>query len=286
VKPGRASVGQALQAALFVSAVLPLPLTAAPATHGGGNSAAHWEYAGAEGPANWGRLQADYVLCGSGKRQSPVDLRNERYTDMLYPLNFQYQAIPLRILNNGHTVQANYNTVAGQQTATIGGNNYPLPLVPVYDSTLMLGDVAYQLLQFHFHTPSEHARDGRRYAMEVHLVHKDKSGNLAVVGIFMQRGAMNPTVQKVLDNASSTINEVVSVRNIKIDAAEILPENRQAFHYTGSLTTPPCSENVNWYVLKDAVEVSDSQVKKLAALIGQNARPLQAVNWRTIVTTE
>jgi carbonic anhydrase len=190
------------------------------------------------------------------------------------------------VLNNGHTLQANYNTLGREETVTIGGKPYPVRTKPEYHSVLRLGDVPYQLLQFHFHTPSEHAREGLRYAMEVHLVHKSADGNLAVVGVLFEKGKENPTLKKVLDNVSSNVNEVKRVQEVKINAVDLLPDERQVFHYTGSLTTPPCSENVNWFVMKTPMEVSDAQVRQFERLIGKNARPLQSMHWRSMLISD
>jgi len=144
----------------------------------------------------------------------------------------------------------------------------------------MLGDVPYKLLQFHYHTPSEHAFNGKRYAMEVHLVHKNANGNLAVVGVFIKAGNHNELLQQVLDNISSTVNQTSIIKDVLINAATLLPENRGFFYYNGSLTTPPCSENVNWFVMRNPIEASSEQVNRFAQLIGKNARPLQPLNWR------
>ncbi len=245
----------------------------------------HWGYTGSSGPAGWHSLSEEYVLCGSGKRQSPVDILNEVPAD-LYPLQFRYQSIPLLVLNNGHTLQANYNSMGREETVTIGGKPYPVHSRPVYNSTLMLGDVPYQLLQFHFHAPSEHARDGRRYAMEVHLVHKSADGNLAVVGVLFERGRESPVLSKLLNNVSANINEVKLAKEITINAADLLPDDRRVFHYSGSLTTPPCSENVNWFLLTAPMEVSDKQVERFVSLIGNNARPLQPMHWRLMLISD
>jgi carbonic anhydrase len=260
-------------------------LVAATNQHAETGHASHWGYAGSSGPDEWHSLSKEFALCGSGKRQSPVDIWNEVPAD-LYPLQFQYQSIPLLVLNNGHTLQANYNTVGKEETVDIGGKSYPVQRKPIHNSTLMLGDVPYKLLQFHFHTPSEHARDGRRYAMEVHLVHKSTNSNLAVVGVLFERGNENPTLKKLLDNVSGNINEVKLVQGVTINAADLLPDDRQVFHYSGSLTTPPCSENVNWFVMRTPIEVSDAQVDQFEHLIGENARPLQPMHWRSMLVSE
>ncbi len=274
-----------LMSALLTLTILPVTGIHASTQNAGGGHAVHWGYAGSAGPTSWSSISNEFALCGSGKRQSPVNIQSEKST-ALYPLRFQYQSVPLRVINNGHTIQANYDTVSGEQTVSIGGKPYSMHTKSAYNSTLMLGDVPYKLLQFHFHTPSEHAREGERYAMEVHLVHKNASGNLAVVGVLLKRGRQNPTLQKILDNVSGSVNEVNSVQSVSVNAADLLPRNHQVFHYSGSLTTPPCSENVNWFVMKAPMQVSAKQIRQFAKLIGKNARPLQGMHWRSMLVSE
>jgi len=245
--------------------------------------AIHWGYSGSAGPEQWGELSDGYALCSSGKRQSPVNLEVSQQQD-LYPLSFNYSSVPLQVVNNGHTLQANYNKLSEEQV-NIGGDAHPLVTKSVYQSQLLLGTVPYDLLQLHFHSPSEHASEGERSAMEVHLVHKTAGGNLAVVGVFLKSGKHNATLQKILDNLSSTVNEVSVVKKVQLNALSLLPENRDFYHYSGSLTTPPCSENVNWFVMKQQIEVSAKQVRQFASLVGENARPLQTMHWRTLFTT-
>ncbi|VAX12308.1 Carbonic anhydrase, alpha class [hydrothermal vent metagenome] len=270
---------------IFVPLTLLLTSLHAATQHVDSSHAIHWGYSGPAGPGKWGSIANEFVLCGSGKHQSPVDIKNEKPA-ALYPLRFQYQSIPLRVVNNGHTLQANYDTVSGDQIISIGGKPYPIQAIPVYNSSLMVGDVSYKLLQLHFHSPSEHARKGERYAMEVHLVHKNANGNLAVVSVLLKRGRQNPTLQKVLDNVSSNINEIKVAQGTSISAADLLPRKHQLFHYSGSLTTPPCSENVNWFVMKTPMTVSDKQVTQFLNLIGKNARPLQGMHWRSMLVSE
>lgn len=248
-------------------------------------SSVHWDYQGDTGPKHWGELSMDTALCGSGKRQSPINIRSGKKAS-LYSMTFNYNSMPMQVVNNGHTIQVNYNTIAHNEFVSIGGVEYPIKGASEYLSTLMVGDAPYKLLQFHFHTPSEHARKGERYAMEVHLVHKNASGNLAVVGVFMKRGAHNSQFQKVLDNASSTINQVAVALGTKINASNLLPKNKTFYHYSGSLTTPPCSENVNWFVMGTPIEVSGDQVSQFTRIIGNNARPLQVKNWRSIYQSD
>jgi len=248
-------------------------------------SSVHWEYSGSAGPSNWHSISDKFALCGSGKRQSPVDIQFE-IPAHLYPLVFRHQSVPLQVVNNGHTLQANYGTPVTSETVKIGSKTYPIKQEPIYNSQMMLGDIPYKLLQLHFHTPSEHAINGQRAAMEVHLVHQSADGNLAVVGILLNAGSQNPLLQKILDNTSDEINRVYSPQGININTSDLLPANRQFFHYSGSLTTPPCSENVNWFVMKSEMQVSEQQIKRFAQLIGDNARPLQGMNWRSMLISE
>lgn len=275
----------ALMLVLIALNMLPATAIQAATRHTGAGHAVHWGYTGSVGPDKWGSISNEFALCGSGKRQSPVDIQNQKPAD-LYPLRFQYQSLPLRVINNGHTLQANYDTANKEQSINIGGKPYPMHTKPVYNSTLMLGDVPYKLIQFHFHTPSEHARKGERYAMEVHLVHKNAGGNLAVVSVLLKRGRQNPTLQKMLDNVSGSINKVNAIQDVNVNASDLLPRSHQLFHYSGSLTTPPCSENVNWFVMKTPMEVSDNQVNRFETLIGRNARPLQSMHWRSMLVSE
>ncbi|HED15239.1 MAG TPA: carbonic anhydrase family protein [Gammaproteobacteria bacterium] len=274
-----------LMPVLLAFTIIPATDVLATTQHANGGHAVHWGYTGSAGPANWGGISNEFALCGSGKRQSPVDIQNERSAD-IYPLRFQYQSIPLQVINNGHTLQANYDTVNGEESVSIGGKPYPVHTKPTYNSTLMLGDVPYKLLQFHFHTPSEHTREGEHFAMEMHLVHKSASGNLAVVSVLLKRGRQNLTLQKVLDNVSDSINEVNVIQGVSVNVANLLPQDHQVFHYSGSLTTPPCSENVNWFVMKTPMEVSNQQVNRFAKLIGKNARPVQGMHWRSMLISE
>lgn len=229
------------------------------------NEKAHWSYQGQEGPAFWGSLSKKFALCRSGQRQSPVNLES-RNSASLHALNFQYRPVDLNVLNNGHTLLVHYN-----RQKDSGG-------------LLRVGDAEYKLLQFHFHTPSEHAKSGKRHAMEVHFVHQNSAGQLAVVGVFLNEGQHNPEFQKVLGHADRKAGGLKKVAGQQISAASLLPDSsHDYFHYNGSLTTPPCSEGVDWYVLKESIQVSPQQVATFRQLIGDNARPLQALGWRSIV---
>ena len=226
-----------------------------------GHGGPHWSYSGSEGPERWGDLGPDYAQCREGRSQSPIDIvPAAAHKADLGALEFNYQDMPLRILNNGHTIQVNASG----------------------DSTVRIGGVAYKLVQFHFHSPSENTVDRQAYAMEVHLVHKNDQGQLAVLGVFMEQGRENPFVQAVWDNLPKAVNQEAAVERLAANGAELLPANGSYYHWTGSLTTPPCSEGVEWYMLKEPIQVSATQIEKFLAVVGHNARPVQPLQQRTV----
>ena len=226
----------------------------------------HWAYSGEGGPANWGDLKDDYAACGRGSQQSPIDIRSDAAISAdLGAIQFNYKATPLKVLNNGHTVQVNY---APGSSITVAGKTY-------------------QLLQFHFHTPSEHMVDGEAAPMELHFVHRNDAGDLAVVGVMTKKGQMHEALQPLWDHLSHEINVEMTVPGMHVDAAALLPrQSRDYYHYMGSLTTPPCSEIVSWFVLKEPIVVSETQVARFIDTIGANARPVQAINRRLVVVTD
>ena len=219
----------------------------------------HWTYEGKEGPEHWGDLQAGYGTCKLGHNQSPIDIRQTTKAQ-LPPLEFNYQAAPLKVIDNGHTIQVNY---APGSTVTING-------------------ARYELLQFHFHTPSEESINGHRYDLVAHLVHKNAEGKLAVVGVLFKQGAENPTLRTIWDALPKEKGKEQEAAGVKIDAAALLPADRGYYNFPGSLTTPPCSEEVNWFVLKTPVEMSAAQLKRFHQLYQHNARPLQPLNGRVV----
>lgn len=220
----------------------------------------HWSYEGEAGPSHWGDLSPDFHLCKDGLKQTPINLYRAR-EEKLPDLQIAYQSTPLTIKNNGHTIQVNY---AAGSYITVGGKKY-------------------QLLQFHFHTPSEHHKDGRSFDMEGHLVHIDEYGALGVVGVFMKAEDTpdNEFLKPIWANMPASAGEV-SVPGVSVNATKLLPKEREYYNYTGSLTTPPCSEGVNWMVLEHPIAISKAQLEKFRSLFEMNARPEQALNGRTI----
>ncbi len=230
----------------------------AAADHGGGHAAPHWSYGGDGGPAEWGKLQSGFSLCGNGKRQSPIDIRGGVKVD-LEPIRFDYRPTGFNVVDNGHTVQAN-----------LGGGN-----------SIEVAGRRYELVQFHFHRPSEERINGRQYEMVAHLVHKDLDGRLAVVAVLMDQGRQHPMVQLVWNSLPLEKKEE-TMSPVPIDMNLMLPEDRRYYTYMGSLTTPPCSEGVLWLVLKQPAQLSVEQLAVFAKLYPMNARPIQQASGRMI----
>lgn len=221
----------------------------------------HWTYAGQRGPGHWAQLDKQFSECGLGHAQSPIDIRGARRDPDAPDLVFAYRPRPLEIVNNGHTVQVD---ASGGSVLTIGGH-------------------AYTLAQFHFHTPSEERIRGRAYDMVAHLVHKDAAGKLAVVAVLFKAGSENAALKNVFDNMPVGAGPEHKVEGVQFNPADLLPAQHGYYHYQGSLTTPPCSEGVAWYVLRTPVEASRAQIGMLHKLYTHNARPVQALNGREVI---
>lgn len=219
---------------------------------------AHWSYSGHSGPNNWGNLSPEYFLCREGKHQSPIDISRTE-PNKLHPIKTHYNGTPVKVLNNGHAIQVNYNP----------------------GSYMAIGSHKYNLLQFHFHSPSENTVNGRPFDMEMHLVHKADNGQIAVLAVFLKKGKNNTALQKIWDSMPASVGQTKS-SGASINVTELLPSTESYWHFTGSFTTPPCTEHVVWIVLQNTVTVSESQVNKFLSIIGEDARPVQPVNWRTI----
>lgn len=246
-----------LQFACFALSLLGGLILWSPPTSAGEDSP-HWSYGGAANPTQWGRLGHDFALCETGRDQSPIDI-DHAVIGAPSTIKFNYTSVPLVVKNNGHTIQVDY---AEGSSVSIEGNEY-------------------ELLQFHFHTPSEHTAAGRSAAMELHLVHRNEAGELAVVGVMLEPGEAHPaleTIWKHLPDAEGT----QQVEGIAINAADLLPDSAAYFSYAGSLTTPPCGEGVRWNVMQAPIQVSEAQIAAFEALYSVNARPVQPTNGRMI----
>ena len=210
----------------------------------------HWDYEGHGGAEKWGELDASYKACAVGAEQSPIDLSGS-IKATLDPLNLNWKPQAYEIENNGHTIQADAKP----------------------GSTLTIGKDVYTLVQFHFHSPSEHAVNGQRTAMEVHFVSAAPDKRLAVVGVLMKRGRANAAFAAIMQAAPRTEGE--KVLDKPVDPRRFLPAGRALYRYQGSLTTPPCAEVVDWNVYEQPIQVAEADVKAFQAIFPMNARPLQ-----------
>jgi carbonic anhydrase len=218
-----------------------------------------WSYSGAEGPTHWGDISPEYSACKNGHQQSPIDIRGAE-KDKPQPIDFKYAPSPLKIVNNGHTIEINY--APGSHIAINGKE--------------------YQVVQFHFHHPSEEEIQGRRYDMVMHIVHKDAGGHLAVVAVLMKSGKENAFLKSIWAHMAARKGEEQSIDGVNVNVADLLPAAKGYYTFAGSLTTPPCSEGVRWFVLESPVEVSPDQIAAFARLDPLNERPIQPSYGRKI----
>jgi carbonic anhydrase len=224
----------------------------------------HWTYEGATGAEHWGDLDPEYAACKVGKEQSPIDIRNVEKAE-LPALRFEYKSGPLKFLiNNGYTIRVNYHDIPGS------------------GSFLIVGDKRYQLTQFHFHRPSEEYIHGKPYDMEVHLMHAASDGKVAGVTVFLKAGRANTTIQQILDHMPKTEGKEQEIAGVEVNPAELLPHDPAYYTYMGSVTAPPCTEGVTWFVLKTPVEISPEEIDAFAKLYPHDVRPIQPLNGRVV----
>ncbi len=223
---------------------------------------AHWSYEGAHGPAHWGDMGHEFAACKLGKQQSPIDITAARKAE-LPAIVFSYAASPASVVDNGHTIQVKVSP----------------------GSTIAVGERKFELLQFHFHKPSEEKVKGKAYAMDAHLVHRAADGKLAVVAVLLEPGAASDLVEAVWKATPAGHGESAPGA-LKVDPAQLLPANRGYYTFSGSLTTPPCSEGVTWFVLRSPVQVSKEQVATFAKRYPNNARPVQPLGERVVQESE
>jgi carbonic anhydrase len=219
-----------------------------------------WDYGESRGPSHWGELKPEFAPCKNGHRQSPIDIRNTQKAD-LPPIQFDYKPSSLHIIDNGHTVMINYSP----------------------GSFISVDKEKYALKQFHFHRPSEETINGKGYEMVVHLVHANQEGKLAVVAVLLQKGEDNPLVHELWNDLPKEKEKEESSNRVQIDVAGLLPADRGYYTFPGSLTTPPCSENVTWFVLKHPVTVSASEIAQFSNLYRHDARPTQPLYDRVVL---
>ena len=223
-----------------------------------------WSYTGKEGPKEWGKLGRAYAECAEGKTESPIDIEHAAPAN-LPALALDYKAVPLAIVDNGHTVEVVYP----------GG------------STLKIGDHTYTLEQFHFHHPAEEAVRGKLTDMDVHLVHKSADGKLLVIAVrfAMDRGNPNAVMAMLWPHMPKTAGATEKVPDI-VNPGGFLPADRGYWTYVGSLTAPPCTEGVRWIIYENALSLSLDQLRTFMMLYRMNSRPLQDPHGRRIEGNE
>ncbi|MBC9719562.1 carbonic anhydrase family protein [Streptomyces sp. TRM66268-LWL] len=228
---------------------------AKPGAHG-------WSYEGVSGPEKWGDIDPEFATCKTGRAQSPINLGVDDRTTEAAKISIDYKVVSLKLENNGHTVQA---TVPPGNTIAVDGTSY-------------------ELQQFHFHLPSEHTVRGEGAAMEVHFVHKDAAGKIAVLGVLMDE---TPGLSPFASIWKTLPAQKGETRNIDQpdDLNSLLPQEHGSFQYEGSLTTPPCSEGVRWVVLRQVVGISPEEVNQYRKIFPRTNRPVQPRNDRDLVTT-
>lgn len=241
---------------LLLSTVLSGSLSPAEAAS---TSEVYWTYGDSDGPDHWAELDSSFAICATGQAQSPINFTKAASANLFDP-DFHYESVPLDLLNNGHTIQ--------------------LPYAP--GSYMILDDKVYDLLQLHFHSPSEHAIEGKQSDAELHLVHQSDDGELAIVAVLLQPGTVttNASYPPATDLPQKAGDRIRTKKTI--NALTLLPAQTTTYRYSGSLTTPPCTESVNWLIMTEPVTIPLAQLSSYKALLSNNNRPLQHVNKRSV----
>ncbi len=231
-----------------------------------------WEYEGPKGPEHWSELDPDYAVCNVGKEQSPIDIQNAEKAE-LPAIRFESKSGPLKyLINNGYTIRVDYHDAPGM------GN------------LLIVGDKRYQLIQFHFHRPSEEYIHGKRYDMVAHLMYRTNDGKVAGVAVLLKAGKANATIQQIWEHMPKTESKVLAdfshpgeeIAGVEINPGGLLPRDLGYYMYMGSVSAPPCAEGVTWYVLKTPVDMSAEQINAFAKLYPHDVRPVQPLNGRVV----
>jgi len=224
-----------------------------------------WGYSGHADPAHWGDLKPEFAMCKNGKNQAPINIddANILSASALQNIDFHYTQGATQAVNNGHTVKV-----------SVAPGNY-----------IKVDGIKFDLIQFHFHSPSENQIHGKNFPLEAHFVHQSKDGKLAVVAVMFEEGKENKVLKKICKKVFSNIHHINNCSLTATDINMLLPKNKNYYRFTGSLTTPPCSEGVRWLVLQDYLQISKQQIEKFVTVMmkGHNNRPVQPLNARKIL---
>jgi carbonic anhydrase len=251
-------------ASLAQALVCGVALCAGLASHAADTAPPHWSYSGETGPEHWGSEDPSFATCSIGTHQSPIDIEKAVVKD-LPELKLGYKDTALNVTDTGHSFQVNAQSGSGG---------------------LNVGDDRYDFVQVHFHQPSEERLHGKQYSLVAHIVHKNDRGELAVVAVLFRTGKTNEFLKPIFDNfpAKGTTENDVAGKSINI--GKLLPEHHGYYTFDGSLTTPPCTEHVRWFVLKTPVELSQTQLQQFEARYAHDNRPTQPLNGRVIEETQ
>ncbi|TAK78362.1 MAG: carbonic anhydrase family protein [Gammaproteobacteria bacterium] len=240
-----------------------------------------WGYIGNTGPTHWGGLNPDFAVCTRGKAQSPINI-NKSAVKAKNELQISYQAAPLKIVEDGVTNL----TIGNDQVVVNTGHGTQLNFSKQNAETITLAGNNYRLVQFHFHSPSEHTLHGQSFPLEIHFVHQNDRGEVAVIGVFVKGGEANPAIQKIIDHLPMDKGMEHVIQGESVNPNDLLPAKHGYYRYEGSLTTPPCVEGLQWVVMAEPITASYVQITQLRnAAGGVNARPVQLLNKRKVFYT-
>jgi carbonic anhydrase len=232
----------------------------------------HWGYSGDVKPSMWASLSPVYAACGEGKTQSPINLMSDSGAG-LTKLTVDFKTTSLKIAHHEHVDE-------------ILDNGHTIQVTVEEGSSFTLNDKTFDLKQFHFHTPSEHIVDGKHLPLEMHWVHQSSDGSFGVIGLLFEEGEPNENFEKIIQHLPILPGESNHFTDVKLDLNLHVPESITAYHYIGSFTTPPCTENVQWLVLRNKFTMSPDQIKAFSSRLKNNNRPVQALNGRKVSIDE
>ncbi len=247
--------------------------------------AANWSYSGANGPEHWGQLDASFAVCETGKQQTPINIQlsqvKKNSSALPIAINYTFNKDKLTETLNGETTF----TFPSGKLLTYNGHTLQIDVTDAAnDDAVFWQNSAYHLLQFHFHSPSEHLVDGKTYPLEIHFVNENvRTGKVLVLGVFIAEGKKdNPTLTEIIKDAPTSLEQSNSIDTNIVLAEHLLPPNSAYFAYMGSLTTPPCTEGFQWIVFKNPIYASKQQIQALAKILQDNVRPVQKLNGRVV----
>lgn len=238
-----------------------------------------WGYQGNIGPADWAKLNPNFILCANGKEQSPIDIPYAS-SKQDAKLSINYVSAPFVIVDDGTTDL----TIGKTQMVFNDGHGIQLNFPESTKEYITYDGHRYRLVQFHMHTPSETKVHGEAMPLEIHFVHQGENGSAVVIGVFVTSGPANKKLQEIIDHLPREKGKEMAVDGLEINPLELLPNNRNYYSFPGSLTTPPCAEGIQWIVMSDSISASPEQIEKLKkAMNGNNARPVQSLNDRKVI---